>query len=109
MFCLWLGVVKCLIIKNSENITELTWNNQDNEIKYPLNDGMLIINISYLRWKINNNEWHNEPINKKLWYKDFLANGDILEIKNVTYNYSNSKEKVLSSVNQKFEIGKYGR
>lgn len=32
---------------------------------------------------------------------------DILEIKNVTYNYSNSSEKVLSSVNQKFEIGKF--
>ena len=32
---------------------------------------------------------------------------DILEIKNVTYNYSNSKEKVLSTVNQKFEIGKF--
>ena len=32
---------------------------------------------------------------------------DILEIKNVTYNYSNSNEKVLSKVNQKFEIGKF--
>ena len=32
---------------------------------------------------------------------------DILEIKNLTYNYSNSNEKVLSSVNQKFEIGKF--
>ena len=32
---------------------------------------------------------------------------DILEIKNVTYNYSNSNEKVLYSVNQKFEIGKF--
>ena len=32
---------------------------------------------------------------------------DILEIKNVTYNYSNSNEKVLSSVNQKFEIGNF--
>lgn len=32
---------------------------------------------------------------------------DILEIKNVTYNYSNSNENVLSSVNQKFEIGKF--
>ena len=31
---------------------------------------------------------------------------DILEIKNVTYNYSNSSELVLSKVNQKFEIGK---
>lgn len=32
---------------------------------------------------------------------------DILEIKNVTYNYSNSNELVLSKVNQKFEIGKF--
>ena len=28
---------------------------------------------------------------------------DILEIKNVAYSYANSKEKVLSGVNQKFE------
>ena len=32
---------------------------------------------------------------------------DILEIKNVAYSYVNSKEKVLSGVNQKFEIGKF--
>ena len=32
---------------------------------------------------------------------------DILEIKNVAYSYVNSKEKVLSGVNQKFELGKF--
>ena len=32
---------------------------------------------------------------------------DILEIKNVAYSYANSKEKVLSRVNQKFELGKF--
>ena len=32
---------------------------------------------------------------------------DILEIKNVAYSYANSKEKVLSGVNQKFELGKF--
>ena len=32
---------------------------------------------------------------------------DILEIKNVAYNYVNSKEKILSEVNQKFELGKF--
>ena len=32
---------------------------------------------------------------------------DILEIKNVSYSYANSKEKVLSGVNQKFELGKF--
>lgn len=31
----------------------------------------------------------------------------VLEIKNVNYGYSNSKEKILSSVNQKFELGKF--
>ncbi len=32
---------------------------------------------------------------------------DILKIKNVTYSYGNSKDKVLSSVNQKFDVGKF--
>lgn len=32
---------------------------------------------------------------------------DILEIKNVSYSYKNSREKILSSVNQKFELGKF--
>lgn len=31
----------------------------------------------------------------------------VLEIKNVTYSYPNSKEKVLASVNQSFERGKF--
>lgn len=31
----------------------------------------------------------------------------VLEIKNVNYGYSNSKEKILSSVNQGFELGKF--
>ena len=30
-----------------------------------------------------------------------------LEIKNVTYGYANSKEKVLSLINQSFELGKF--
>lgn len=32
---------------------------------------------------------------------------DKLEIKNVAYSYTNSKDNVLSSVNQKFELGKF--
>ena len=32
---------------------------------------------------------------------------DVLEIKNVSYSYANSREKVLSSVNQKFELGQF--
>lgn len=75
-----------LIVKNGDEALDLTWNNQDNEIRCPINDGMLLIKIPYLRWRINDNEWQNEPINKKLWYKDFLVNGDILEVDNPKEN-----------------------
>ena len=32
---------------------------------------------------------------------------DVLEMKNITYSYTNSREKILSSVNQKFQLGKF--
>lgn len=32
---------------------------------------------------------------------------EMLEMKNVTYSYSSSKEKILSNINQKFELGKF--
>lgn len=32
---------------------------------------------------------------------------NILEIKNVTYSYANSKEKVLSAISENFELGKF--
>ena len=70
---------KVTIASDSE-IKELTWTNQNNEIKYPLNDGVLLIKIPYFRWRIDSRDWNNEPINRKLWYKEFLINGDLLEI-----------------------------
>lgn len=76
-----------LTVFTGDEAIELTWSNQDNEIRCPLNNGMLLIKIAYLRWRINSNKWHNEPINRKLWYKDFLANGDVLEIDNPKENY----------------------
>ena len=32
---------------------------------------------------------------------------DVLEMKNITYSYTNSREKILSSVNQKFQLGNF--
>lgn len=93
-----------LNVYNGDDVLELTWSNQDNEIRCPLYDGMLLIKIAYLRWRINDNEWHTEPINKKLWYKDFLANGDILEIDNPNENYD---VKIFCKTNgETFEIVK---
>jgi hypothetical protein len=75
---------------------------------------MLLIKIAYLRWRINDTEWHNEPINKKLWYKDFLANGDILEIDNpkendniTIFGKTNGKPfEIVKNQNGNFEIGR---
>ena len=69
-------------ITNANESHELSWTNQDNEAICPLNDGILVIKVPYLRWRLNNKEWCNESINKKIWYKDFLENGDFLEIDN---------------------------
>lgn len=103
-----------LIVKNVNEALELTWSNQDNEIRCPINDGMLLIKIPYLRWRINDNEWHNEPINRKLWYKDFLANGDIIEIDNpkenddiTIFGKTNGKPfELVKNQNGNFEIGR---
>ena len=93
-----------LTVYNGDESIELTWSNQDNEIRCPINDGMLLIKIAYLRWRIYNNEWHNEPINRKLWYKDFVVNGDILDIDNPR---ENDEIKVFGKANgEPFEIFK---
>lgn len=103
-----------LTVYNGDEAIELTWSNQDNEIKCPFNDGMLLIKIAYLRWRINNNEWHNESVNRKLWYKEFLANGDILEIdspkviEDVTMfgNANGTPFEIIKNQSGKFEIGR---
>lgn len=103
-----------LIVKNGNESLEFTWSNQDNEIRCPINDGMLLIKIPYLRWRINDRQWRNEAIYKKLWYKDFLANGDMLEIDNpkeiddvIIYGKSNENQfEIAKNKNGKFEIGR---
>jgi hypothetical protein len=75
------GNIERRVTITSENESqEFSWTNQDSEIKCSLNGGILLIKIPYFRWRINSSEWHNEPINRKLWYKEFLVNGDLLEI-----------------------------
>ena len=103
-----------LTVDNGDEVFELTWSNQDNEIRCPINDGMLLIRIAYLRWRINDKDWHNESINRKLWYKDFLANGDILEIENprenddiTIFGKTNGKPfEIVKNQNGNFEIGR---
>lgn len=69
-----------VIVRTDIEENKLTWTNNDTEIKCSLNDGILVVKIPYLKWRINEREWLNEPIEKKLWYKEFLTKSDLLEI-----------------------------
>ena len=103
-----------ITVCNDEINDDFSWNNQDKEIKCPLKDGILLIKIPYLKWQIGKNGWNNEPINRKLWYKDFIQNGDLLEINNPLENevikvfYEIESHIVEIPINQsgKFEIGR---
>jgi len=53
----------------------LSWSNRQNEIDHLFQNGELIIKIPCIRWRIDNKEWHNEPIGNKLWYKDLFHIG----------------------------------
>lgn len=93
---------------------ETTWSNQDNEIKCPLKDGILLAKVPYFRWQIGNNRWHKEPINRKLWYKNFIQNGDLLEIDNPIENeeikafckIDGQNVEITKNQSGKFEIGR---
>jgi hypothetical protein len=100
---------KKLTISFNEKTEELNWNNKQNELTYPFNNGELIIKIPYIKWRIDNKEWHNEPIEKKLWYKSDFHNGSVLEI-NSYFNIEkiyNGKNTILRNKNGNFEIGNY--
>lgn len=93
---------------------ETTWSNQDNEIKCSLKDGILLVKIPYFRWKIGNSGWYKEPVYRKLWYKDFTQNGDLLEIDNpieneeikAFYKIDGHNIEIIKNQNGKFEIGR---
>ena len=109
------GNIERKVTITSENESkELSWTNQDKEIKCPLYEGILLIKIPYLRWRINEREWHTEPINRKLWYKEFLVNGDLLEIDNPKedkeikiYGKEDGEPFEITKLqNEKYEIGR---
>lgn len=101
-------------ITTESNIKELTWSNQDYEIKSALLDGLLLIKIPYFKWRLFGEEWHNEMISRNLWYKDFLTNGSLLEIdspkedeKLKLVGFIDGKPlELFKNHNGKFEIGR---
>lgn len=103
-----------ITVSNNKLYNDFSWSNQDNEIICPLSDGYLSVKIPYLKWRIADKEWHNESIKRKLWYKDLLENGDLLEIDNpkedeeikLFVKSDGQKNEIPKNQNGKFEIGR---
>ena len=103
-----------ITITNGDESKVLSWSNKDNEIIFQLYDGNLIIKIPYLKWRIDTQEWHNENIFRKLWYKDFFNSGTVLEIdypkdniESNMFGLINGKQVVIAkNQNGMFEIGR---
>ena len=108
------GMERKVTIINDNEIIDLSWCNQDQELIYPLDEGILLIKIPYFRWRINSKEWHVEPINRKIWYKDLLDNGDLLEIDSpkdevvisLTGETNGKSFEIKKNQNGRFEVGR---
>jgi hypothetical protein len=108
------NIERKITVSNNEQNDDFSWNNQDNEIICPLSDGKLLVKIPYLKWRITDKEWHNEPINRKLWHKELLDNGDLLEIDNpredkeikLFVKSDGQKNEIPTNQSGKFEIGR---
>lgn len=101
-------------IESSCESHERTWSSQDCEVVCPINEGSLVVKIPRLRWRINDGEWHNESIDRILWYRHFLQNGDLLEFDNpcdyitisVFGKTANGPFAITKNKSGKFEIGR---
>ena len=107
---------KKLTISVDDDSKVLTWDNAQNEVVYPLNDGELIIKIPYTRWRVDDKEWLNESFNKRVWYKNHFHNGSLLEVdsavdmENATMFALCDGQTVAverNKTNGKFELGRY--
>ena len=85
---------------------ELTWSNQDDEVYYAYNEGLLEIKIPQFRWRIGEKEWHTGPILGEKWCKEIVTNGDLLEL-----DYPLDENKLKLFVNrvelQRNHFGRY--
>lgn len=93
---------------------EISWGSRDYEAICPFNGGSLVVKIPRLRWRINDGDWHDEPVGKKLWYRHFIQSSDLLEIDThidrdapiVFVKTKDGKFVTINNHNQKFEIGR---
>ena len=75
------------------------------KVEFDYDEGTIVINLPYVKWRIDDGEWNYSGLEKKLWHKEtFLHNNCVLEIE----NHSQLKEELYIN-NQKIELSKNGR
>ena len=69
-----------LTITGSNQSKVFRWKQISTEVVVPYNDGQLSISVPCLQWRINNGECRHDTLHGIHWYKNFLRDGDFLEI-----------------------------
>lgn len=103
-----------VIIEYNNQVIEHTWCEGESEIIYPICNGSLVIKVPYLKWRINDGDWHSESIIKKKWYKEFVKNGDLLEVECskederffIYAKINGDIYPIAKNINGKFEFGR---
>jgi hypothetical protein len=105
-----------LTITVEDESKDLSWENSDNEVVYPFNEGQLVVKIPYIRWRIDDKEWNNEPLNKRRWYKAHFHSGSLLEIDSpqdlegaMVFAFADgvTTEVERNKISGKFEVGRF--
>lgn len=105
-----------LTIDYGETRSEISWGQQEDVLCCPIGDGELWVSPPTLRWRINSNQWQSAPIVGLHWYKDFIKDGDLLEIGypisgqtiNVYGKYGRIRQSVsLDKNSRKYKIGRF--
>lgn len=69
-----------LTIAGSNQSKVFRWKQISTDVVVPYNDGQLSIRVPCLQWRINNGEYRHDTLHGIHWYKNFLRDGDYLEI-----------------------------
>ena len=105
-----------LTIEYGETRSEISWGQQEDVLCCPIGDGELWVSPPTLRWRINSNQWQSAPIVGLYWYKDYIKDGDLLEIDypisgqtiNVYGKYGRIRSSVFPDNNsRKYKIGRF--
>ena len=69
-----------LTIDGSNQSKVFRWKQISTVVVVPFNDGLLSIRVPCLQWRINNGEYRHDTLHGIHWYKNYLRDGDYLEI-----------------------------